>query len=118
VRPLALALALAALPPQSTPPGKQEKKQLEQKIEELFGRLASDKNDFIAAKADWMLPRASGRALPPALLIQGDDDLAQELKAKYGLSLVTVTIGAGRWRVRRPAPNEVTGWKAWLAGRK
>ncbi len=77
-----------------------------------------DKDDFIAANADWMLRRIPGLALPPALSVMGDDGQAQELKAKYGQTLLTVTFGTGRWTVRRPAPDEVAAWKKWLAARK
>jgi len=72
-----------------------------------------DKDDFIAANADWMLRRISGRSLTPALSVSGDDGKAQELKAKYGNVLATVTYGTGRWAVRRPTPDEVAAWKAW-----
>jgi HEAT repeat protein len=72
-----------------------------------------DKDDFIAANADWMLRRISGRSLPAALSVEGDDGRAQELKTKYGNTLVTVTFGTGRWVIRRPTPEEVSAWKAW-----
>ncbi|HXX92613.1 MAG TPA: hypothetical protein VEN81_03210, partial [Planctomycetota bacterium] len=81
-------------------------------------RALDDKDDFIAANADWALRRVSGRTLVPALSVVGDDGMAQELKSKYGSLLVTVTIGTGRWQVRRPASEEVASWKAWLAERK
>src|SRR5439155_19783572 len=77
-----------------------------------------DKDDFIAANADWMLRRVSGRALPPALSIVGDDGMAQEIKAKYGNLLMTTTIGAGRWTIRRPPSGDVAAWKQWLVARK
>ena len=77
-----------------------------------------DKDDFIAANADWMLRRVSGQLLSPALSILGDDGMAQEIRAKYGQSLVTVTLGAGKWVIRRPASDEVAAWKKWLVARK
>jgi len=76
-----------------------------------------DKDDFIAANADWMLRRVSGRAVPPALSIVGDGGLPYELTARYGPTLLTVALGAGRWHVRRPDPDEVAAWKQWLAAR-
>src|SRR5436190_23687899 len=78
----ALALLLAAGPaPQNPPPGKQEKKQLDQKIEELFAKLVMtrDEPQRVAARAEL---EALGRPVLPIVKKFLEDELVRAKKNK------------------------------------
>ena len=83
---LALALALAALPPQSA----EEKQKLEQKIASLFSTLAYDRDDAQRSAARAEL-EAIGRPVLPVVRRFLEEDLSRARKAKEKAEAIVET---------------------------